>query len=162
MCRNAGALHGSSPPGNSVGWLLGSSPPNGLMGTSPCSTSSSFGGHRDASTSGQTTCQVTCDFMAIPCQHVQERRHAPCCMLACRMASIDLSMWLPLLSCSLAGAAVRFCYECDSGLHGKVANLPCHTSHHRLYCAHKWLCLFCFLHFWHSRFSAFRGWRAGA
>ncbi|KAL3157004.1 hypothetical protein ABBQ38_001257 [Trebouxia sp. C0009 RCD-2024] len=50
--RNGGVLHGSSPPGNSVGWLLGSSPPNGLMGTSPTSTSSSFGAHRDANASG--------------------------------------------------------------------------------------------------------------
>ncbi|DBA68286.1 TPA: hypothetical protein ACH3X2_013806 [Trebouxia sp. C0005] len=50
--RNGNALHGSSPPGNSVGWLLGSSPPNGLMGTSPTSTSSSFGAHRDANASG--------------------------------------------------------------------------------------------------------------
>ncbi|DBA77438.1 hypothetical protein WJX77_006299 [Trebouxia sp. C0004] len=49
--RNSNALHGSSPPGNSVGWLLGSSPPNGLMGTSPTSTSSSFGAHRDANAS---------------------------------------------------------------------------------------------------------------
>ena len=51
-CRNAGSLHGSSPPGNSVGWLLGSSPPNGLMGTSPSSSSSSLGAYRDTTTSG--------------------------------------------------------------------------------------------------------------
>ena len=69
LYRNAGALHGSSPPGNSVGWLLGSSPPNGVMGTSPTSTSSSFGAHRDAATSGTAFpffCHSVCQ-QCMPC-----------------------------------------------------------------------------------------------
>ena len=45
-------MHGSSPPGNSVGWLLGSSPPSGLSGTSPQSPSVSFRVGSGQSTSG--------------------------------------------------------------------------------------------------------------
>ena len=68
------------------------------MGTSPSSTSSSFGAHREASNSGQTTCSfTTATFL-----HVQERRQCVYAAFGCTLNCLGQVVLLIVFDCGFA------------------------------------------------------------